>query len=96
MVLSPIAAAAAPTVLASAANDEGLINKLFKIGVLIGILVLGLISITILSIVIDIGGVFADTGSTLKTAASNITQAFDYALFVFTFGLSAFGFGGRK
>lgn len=92
MVLAPVAASAA----VAAIDDEGLINKLFKIAILIGVLVLAIISVTILSLVIDIGGVFVDAGSGIKGAFDNITQAFNNFLFIFTFGASAFGFGGRK
>lgn len=101
MVIAPVAAAVAPAVVASATEDEGLINKLFKIGVLIGFLVLAAISIVILSFIIEIADIVG--------AAFNL---FDIAFSVISFGglpgplaplgvaatyfLSAFGFTGRR
>ena len=92
MVLAPVVASAA----ASQIGEDGLVDKLFKIGIVIGLLVLAVISVLILSLVIDIAGIFVETGSAIQTALGNISQAFSYTLYVFTFGASAFGFGGRN
>lgn len=105
MVIAPIAAAAAPAVIASATEDEGLINKLFKIGVLIGILVLAVISIVILSWVLEISDLLGTAGTAVGSIFGGV---FEFARFggfgpigtvaglLGTFALSAFGFGGRR
>lgn len=100
MVIAPIAAAAAPAVVQSATDDEGLINKLFKIGMLIGVLALGAISIIILSFVINIADVIGTTFSLASTAIDIVAPALPFPLNLIGVGatalLSAFGFGGRR
>lgn len=53
MVIAPVVASAA----VAAVDDEGLVNKLFKIAILLGVLVLATISIVILSWVLDIANI---------------------------------------
>ena len=52
-MVAPIVAATAPAVISSATDDDGLINKAFKVVMLIGMLALGAIAIVILSFVIN-------------------------------------------
>jgi hypothetical protein len=97
-MVAPIIAAAAPTVVASATNDEGIINKLFKIGVLIGFLVLAAFGIILLSIVIEISdvvGAVLSVGTSVLPVATSIPIIGPFVS-VITFALSAFGWGGRK
>jgi uncharacterized membrane protein len=100
MVGQVIAGAVAPVVVQSATDDEGIINRLFKIGVLIGILVLAVISIVILSWVLEIADLLGSAGSVL----SGVLQFATFGGFgaggtviglLGTFALSAFGFGRR-
>ena len=99
MVLAPVAAAVAPAVVDSATNDEGLINKLFKIGVLIGFLVLAAISIVILSFIIEIADVVGAAFNVFSVALSFVSFAPGPLAplgVAATFLLNAFGFGGRS
>jgi hypothetical protein len=100
MVIAPIAAAAAPAVVQSATDNDGLINKLFKIGMLIGVLALAAISIVILSFVINIADVIGATFSLFGTVLDVISIAapfpFNLLGVAATGLLSAFGFGGRR
>jgi hypothetical protein len=99
MVLAPIAAAAAPSVVASATDDEGLINKLFKIAVLIAVLVLSVISIVILSWVLDIANLLGAAGQGLSDFFSVFARPFGSIPIigpVLTFTFAAFGFLGRR
>lgn len=96
-MVAPLVAAAAPTVIASATNDEGLINKLFKIAILIGVLVLAVISIVILSWVLDVANLLGAAGGGLaaifaKVSLGGIPVIGPLATFVVT----AFGFLGRR
>ena len=98
MVAPIIAGAVAPIVVKSATDDEGIINKLFKIGVLVGVLVLSVISIVILSWVLEIADLLGAAG----TAISGLFGVFSVVsgpLGIIgtggTFLLSAFGFGRR-
>jgi hypothetical protein len=100
MVIAPVVAATAPAVVSSATNDEGLINKLFKIGVLIGVLVLATISIIILSWILDIADLLGAAGG----ATSNLISIFSAVSLgpipiigpIATFLTSAFVFGPRR
>ena len=97
MVIAPIVAAAAPAAVASATDDEGLINKLFKIGVLIGILVLAVISIFILSWVLEIGDIVGVAGDVIQSAAARASlTGFPIIGPISTFLLTAFAFGPRR
>jgi len=100
MVGQVIAGAVAPVVVQSATDDEGIINRLFKIGLLVGILVLSVISIVILSWVLEIADLLGSAG----TALSGVLQFATFGGFggagrvigiLGTFALSAFGFGRR-
>jgi len=98
MVAPIIAGAVAPVVVQSATDNEGIINKLFKIGILVGVLVLAVISIVILSWVLEIADLLGAAG----TAISGLFGVFSVVSgpvgvvgTVGTFLLSAFGFGRR-
>lgn len=100
MVIAPVAAAVAPAVVASATEDEGLINKLFKIGILVGVLVLAAISIVILSFVIEIADVVGAAFNVLSIGLRLISFGLPGPLaplgVAATYFLSAFGFTGRR
>ena len=99
MVIAPIAAAAAPAVVQSATDDEGIINKAFKIAMLIGLLALAAISIIILSFVMNIADV-VEAGFNLFSVATSAFTILPGPLGLLATGatalLSAFGFGGRR
>ena len=97
MVIAPVVAAAAPAVVSSATNDEGLINKLFKIGVLIGILVLATISILILSWILDIADLLGAAGGALPAIFAKVSLGpIPIIGPIATFLTSAFVFGPRR
>jgi hypothetical protein len=99
MVIAPVVAAAAPAVVSSATNDEGLINKLFKIGMLIGFLALAGISIVILSFIIEIADVVGAAFNVIGTAARALTilpGGLGWIATAFTYVSSAFVFGPRR
>lgn len=96
-MVAPLVAAAAPTVIASATDDEGLVNKLFKIAVLVGVLALGVISLVILSWVMDVADFLGAAASLplaifAKVSLGGIPVIGPLATFVVT----AFGFLGRR
>ena len=97
-MVAPIVAAAAPAVISSATDDDGLVNKLFKIAMLIGILALGAISIVILSFVINIADVVGAGFSLVGLAFDFISPAGRTGAIatVAAYFLNAFGFGGRN
>lgn len=93
MVIAPVVASAA----VAAVDDEGLINKLFKIAVLIGILVLAVISIVILSWILDIADLLGAAGSGLTYIFAKVSLGGIPIIGpAITFALTAFGFGGRN
>ncbi len=99
MVAPVIASAVAPVVVQSATSDDGLINKLFKIGMLVGFLLLAAFAFFILNVVINIADVVGAVGLTLFSVADYILPGSGLAtgLYAIITGLfSAFGFGGRK
>lgn len=101
-MVAPIVAAAAPTVIESAKSDTGLINQLFKLGVLIGGLILIVLSITILYFVFDLFGLLSSGGNAIVEFARNLPlvgpliNVVDLGLAGITFITSAFGFLGRR
>lgn len=101
-MVAPIVAAAAPTVIESAKSDTGLVNQLFKIGVLVGGLILLVISITILYFVFDLFGILQGSGNAILDFARKIPilgdliNVVDFGLAAITFITSAFGFLGRR
>lgn len=98
-MVAPIIAAAAPSIISSAAEDDGLINKAFKIAMLIGILALGAIAIVILSFVINIADVIGAGFSLIGLAIDFITPGGGRVAAlgtVITYFATAFGFGGRN
>ena len=93
MVLAPVAASAA----VAAVDDEGLVNKLFKIAILIGVLVLAVISIVILSWVLDIADILGSAGSGLANIFARVSLGGIPIIGpIATFLTSAFLWGGRK
>ncbi len=96
-MVAPIVAAAAPAVISSATNDDGLINKLFKIGILIGVLVLAVISIVILSWVLDVANILGAAGDGLGFLFAKVSLGGIPIIGpAVTFALAAFSFGGRN
>lgn len=98
-MVAPIVAAAAPAVISSASEDDGLINKLFKIAMLIGLLALGAISIVILSWVINIADIIGAGFSLFDLALDFIIPGSSRVGAIATaaaYFLNAFGFGGRS
>lgn len=65
-MVAPIVAAAAPAVISSATDDEGIINKLFKIAMLVGFLLLAVFAFFILNFVISIADVVGAATDTVK------------------------------
>lgn len=101
-MVAPIVAAAAPTVIESAKSDTGLVNQLFKIGVLVGGLILVVISITILYFVFDLFGILDNGPNAILEFARrlpiigpifNLGDAIGVGI---TFITTAFGFLGRR
>ena len=101
-MVAPSVAAAAPTVIESAKSDTGLVNQLFKIGVLVGGLILLVLSITILYFVFDLFGILQGGGNAILEFAKqlpiigpifNIGDAIGIGI---TFITTAFGFLGRR
>lgn len=97
-MVAPIVAAVAPSVIESATNDEGLINKLFKLGVLIAVFGIIVVSLFVLNYIISIADI---VGATLDVFSVGTKLAFSVGpLAPIATGISvlfsAFGFGGRK
>ena len=94
MVGQVVASAVAPVAVQSATEETGLINQLFKIGILIGILLLiGLaVAIVIFIFNLDFGGVFGF----ITRPFNAISKVFDVSFSVFSGVASGFGFGGKK
>jgi hypothetical protein len=91
-----IATGAASAVVA-AVDDEGLVNKLFKIAILIGVLVLATISIVILSWVLDIADLLGAAGGGLAAIFAKVSLGGIPIIGpIATFLTSSFLFGGRK
>lgn len=101
-MVAPLVAAAAPTVIASATDNDGLVNKLFKVGVLVGGLILIAISLSILYFVFDLFGLLGSGPNAIVEFGKKLPligpliNAGDLALTGFTFVISAFGFLGRR
>lgn len=96
-MVEPIVYAAAPVV-QSATDDDGIINKLFKIGMLVGFLLLAAFAFFILNVVIDIADIVGAAGLTFTTIAGTL-PGFSGLTALITLGtglFSAFGFGGRN
>lgn len=100
-MVAPVVAAAAGPVFDSATSEDGLINKLFKIAVLVGFLLLAVFGFFILNFVISIGDVLGGVGDIfvpllspagLPSRLPLIGPIFTGATILF----SAFGFGGRR
>lgn len=97
-MVAPIVAAAAPAVISSATEDDGLINRAFKIVMLIGMLALGAIAIVILSFVINIADVVNATSNIFSLAIGFVSPVGRVGAIgtVITYFATAFGFGGRN
>lgn len=93
MVIAPVAASA----VVAAVDDEGLVNKLFKIAILLGVLVLATISIIILSWVLDIAD-FLGAAASLPAAIFAKVSLGGIPIIgpIATFITSSFLWGGRK
>lgn len=99
MVAPAIAAAAAPVVVQSATSEDGLINKLFKIGMLVGFLLIAAFAFFILNVVINIADVVGAAGITLVAIADIILPGNRLASSIVSIAtglFAAFGFGGRN
>ncbi len=99
MVAPAIAAAAAPVVVQSATSEDGLINKLFKIGMLVGFLLIAAFAFFILTVVINIADVVGAAGITLISIADVILPGTGLASGIVSIAtglFAAFGFGGRN
>jgi hypothetical protein len=93
MVIAPVAASA----VVAAVDDEGLVNKLFKIAILLGVLVLATISIIILSWVLDIADLLGAGGSALTATFAKVSLGGIPIIGpIATFITSSFLWGGRK
>ena len=98
IMVAPIVAAAAPALISSAADDEGLLNKAFKVVMLIGMLALGAIAIVILSFVINIADVIGAGFSLIGLAIDFVSPVGRAGAIgtVITYFATAWGFGGRN
>jgi len=98
-MVAPIVAAAAPAVISSATDDEGLLNKLFKIAMLVGFLLLAVFGFFILNFVISISEI---VGGVVNFISIGTSPAFSRIPLIgpiittATILFSAFGFGGRS
>ena len=94
MVGQVVAGAVAPVVVNSATDEDGLINQLFKLGILIGGLILIGIAVAILVFIfsIDFGGIFDTVTAPFRT----VFNVFDASISVFTGVASGFGFGSSS
>jgi hypothetical protein len=97
-MVAPIVAAAAPAVISSATEDDGLINRAFKIVMLIGMLALGAIAIVILSFVINIADIVNASSNIFSLAIGFVSPVGRVGAIgtVITYFATAFGFGGRN
>lgn len=99
MVAPAIAAAAAPVVVQSATSDDGLLNKLFKLSMLVGFLLLAAFGFFILNYVISIADVVGAAGSFALTFFDFVLPGSGLATGIWTLAtgfFAAFGFGGRE
>jgi hypothetical protein len=94
MVGQVVASAVAPVAVQSATEETGLVNQLFKIGILIGgLLLIGLaVAIVIFIFNLDFSGIFGF----ITRPFNAISRGFDASFSVFTGIASGFGFGGKK
>lgn len=94
MVGQVVAGAVAPVVVNSATEEDGLVNQLFKIGILVGGLILVGIAIAILVFIfsIDFGAIFDTVTAPFRTLFS----VFDASISVFTGIASGLGFGSSS
>jgi hypothetical protein len=90
MVGQVVAAKVAPTIVNSSKKEDGLVNQLFKIAILIGglIFISVAIGLIIFFLSFDIGGFFSGI-------FSPIISVFDATWSVFTGVASGFGFGRK-
>lgn len=104
MVAPAIAAAAAPVIVQSATSDDGLLNKLFKIAMLVGFLLLAVFGFIILNIAVDIFELVGGVGDIIVTVGGTIfgilipggNVLFGGVVSGITALFTAFGFGGRR
>ena len=104
MVAPAIAAAAAPVIVQSATSDDGILNKLFKIAMLVGFLLMAVFGFIILNIAIDIFELVGGVGDIILTVGGTFlgilipggSVLFGGIVSAATAFFSAFGFGGRR
>lgn len=97
-MVAPIVAAAAPAVIQSATDDEGLINQAFKLTVIIGLaLAIG----TGIFLIWQLTSIFQGISdnflglTTIGTLISNVPGPLGWIATIGTYTISAFGFGNR-
>lgn len=97
-MVAPIVAAVAPSVIDSATRDDGLINKLFKLGVLIAVFGIIVVSLFVLNYVVSIADIVGATVSVFSVATGIAFSVGPLAPIATGLSVlfSAFGFGGRK
>lgn len=93
MVGQVVAGAVAPVVVNSATDEDGLINQLFKIGILIaGLLLIGIaVAVVVFVFSVDFGGIFDTITSPFRTVFSAFDRTFSVAS-----GIFGGAFGGAQ
>tara|TARA_B110000444_G_scaffold251959_1_gene280573 strand:+ start:2627 stop:2920 length:294 start_codon:yes stop_codon:yes gene_type:complete len=97
-MVAPIVAAVAPSVIESATDNEGIVNKLFKLGILVavfGIIIVALFTLNYIIGIADLVGATIDVFKVGTSFAFNIGPLAPIATGLSVL-FSAFGFGGRK
>ena len=94
MVGQVVSSAVAPVVVNSATDEDGLVNQLFKIGILVGGLIILAIGIGILIFIlnIDFGNIF----DTVTSPFRSVFNVFDAGISVLTGVFSGLGFGSKN
>ena len=90
MVIATAAAAAAPKVVESATDSEGLLNKILKFALVIAVLIGLVLGYMILTLVMDIAGVVSDVGGGLWSLVGVLFPG-SAGLGIVATGLSAVG-----
>ena len=93
MAVGQVVGAAGNTFIESAKKEDGLVNQLFKIGILLAGLLIISISIAVIVFVfsLDLGGIF----DTITAPFRSFFNVFDAGISVFTGVASGFGFGKK-
>jgi len=93
-----IATAATTQMIASATDDEGLVNKAFKLTVIIGLALAVGVGIFLIWQLTSIFQAISDTLfglATLGSLISNVPGPLGWIATIGTYSISAFGFGNR-